>query len=96
MNLGETIKNLRKKKGIKQLELAEKCSITQSYLSNIETNRKEPTLGVLNTISNILSVPLPILMFLSMDENDVAEDKKKYFYLFVPTMKENILEIFAL
>lgn len=95
MNLGDTIKKLRKEKGIKQLHLADSCSITQSYLSNIEANKKEPTLSVLNQISNKLSIPLPIIFFLSMEAEDVTEDKKAIFDTLAPIMKQTLLESFA-
>jgi transcriptional regulator with XRE-family HTH domain len=95
MNLGKTIKDLRKDKGIKQLQLAESCSITQSYLSNIESNKKEPTLSVLNQICTNLSVPLPIVFFLSMGKEDVAENKREIFDTLAPLMKETLLKSFA-
>lgn len=95
MNLGETIKKIRKDKGIKQLQLAEDCSITQSYLSNIEANKKEPTLNVLNQISENLSIPLPIIFFLSMDENDVPANKKEIFNTLAPLLKNTLVESFT-
>ena len=76
MHLGHTIKELRLKKGIKQTEFAQICSITQSYLSNIESDRKEPTISLMQEISKNLGIPFPVIFFLAMDETDVAEDKK--------------------
>ena len=43
MNLGETIKLLRKRNGLNQSQLAELCEITVTYLSLIENGKKEPT-----------------------------------------------------
>jgi transcriptional regulator with XRE-family HTH domain len=60
MDLGNTIKEYRIQKGYKQNEFAEKCHLTQAYLSKIESNQKEPALSVLRTISSVLQVPLPI------------------------------------
>lgn len=95
MNLGNTIKQLRKMKGIKQLTLAQSCTITQSYLSNIEANRKEATLGTLEKIAKELSIPLPIVFFLAMDENDIQEEKQDYFKIIAPQMKEVLLSAFS-
>lgn len=63
MDLGETIKSIRKQKGLKQNEFAQLCNITQAYLSQIENNLKEPNLSTLRVISNNLGIPLPILFF---------------------------------
>lgn len=95
MNLGNTIKELRKSKGIKQYDLAQQCSITQSYLSNIEGNRKEPTLNTLQVISNNLDIPLPIMFFLAMDETDVAEEKRDFFTILSPSLKETLRTSFC-
>ena len=51
MNLGNVIKNTRKKKGQTQTEFASLCGITQTYLSQIENNSKEPNLSILKVIS---------------------------------------------
>ena len=77
MNLGLTIKNVRKQKGFKQNKFAELCNITQSYLSQIENNAKDPNLSILKIISEKLETPLPVLFFLSMENSDVPEKNNK-------------------
>jgi len=87
MNLGKTISDLRKKKNLKQFELAEKCNITQAYLSHIENNNKEPHISTLREISKALDIPLPIIFFLSMDEEDVSPDKKELSSFLIKNFK---------
>ena len=94
MNLGNTIKNIRKHKGYTQGEFALECGITQTYLSQIENNQKEPNLSVLKTIADKLSIPLPILFFLSITEDDVQLEKREMFNLIDPAIKKIINEIF--
>ncbi|MFK7946886.1 MAG: helix-turn-helix domain-containing protein [Saprospiraceae bacterium] len=94
MNLGKTIKELRKAKNFKQNLFAEECLITQSYLSNIENNKKEPTLSTLDKISNVLNIPLPIIFFLSMDEADVKADKISDFKAIEPLLSQYVKSIF--
>lgn len=94
MNLGSTIKGLRQKKGLKQIQLSEKCSISQTYLSQIESNSKEPHLSVLKDISKHLSIPLPILFFLSIDENDISPQKKDAFKMISQPVKSLFSEFF--
>lgn len=95
MNLGTVIKNIRKQKGQTQSEFASVCGITQTYLSQIEGNLKEPNLSTLKEISNNLDVPLPILFFLSLDENDVNPEKRKAFEIINPSVKSLVSEFFS-
>ena len=95
MNLGNTIKNIRKKKGQTQKEFASQCGISQTYLSKIENNSKEPNLSTLKTISKVLNVPLPILFFLSMTDEDVPENKKEAFKIINPSIKSLVNEFFT-
>lgn len=94
MNLGITIKKIRVQKGYKQNTFAVLCNITQSYLSQIENNSKEPNLSTLKTISEKLDTPLPILFFLSLENNDVPENKQKAFSIIAPSIKSLINEFF--
>lgn len=95
MNLGTVIKNIRKQKGQTQSEFASSCGITQTYLSQIESNLKEPNLSTLKEISNNLNVPLPIMFFLSLDENDVDPEKRKAFEIINPSVKSLVSEFFS-
>ena len=95
MDLGTIIKDIRKQKGQTQGELASLCDITQTYLSQIESNQKEPNLSTLKTISEKLNVPLPILFFLSMTEEDVPANKRKAFNIVSPSVKSLVNEFFA-
>ncbi|HEV8508099.1 MAG TPA: helix-turn-helix transcriptional regulator [Chitinophagaceae bacterium] len=93
MDLGNTIKTIRKRKEIKQNSFAELCGISQTYLSQIENNQKEPNISVLKTICSHLNVSLPILFFLSLDDNDVPEKKKQAFAIVGPTVKTLLNEL---
>jgi transcriptional regulator with XRE-family HTH domain len=95
MDLGNIIRNIRKQRGQTQSEFALSCGITQTYLSQIESNLKEPNLATLKTISENLDVPLPILFFLSMTEDDVQPNKRKAFQIVSPSVKSLVNEFFA-
>jgi len=95
MNLGNTIKSVRKQKGLKQNQFADLCEITQSYLSQIENNLKEPNLSTLKIISIQLDTPLPILFFLSLDNSDIEPSKEKAFQMIAPSIKSLINEFFV-
>lgn len=94
MDLGTTIRNIRKQRGQTQNEFATSCDITQTYLSQIENNSKEPNLSTLKKISERLDVPLPILFFLSLNDDDVKPEKRKAFELINPSVKSLVNEFF--
>lgn len=94
MNLGTTISRLRKARGLKQLELAVACNITQAYLSQIENDRKEPNLTTLKVIGGALEIPLPILFFLAIEKGDIPDDKEDLFSMVSPSLKGLIGDVF--
>jgi transcriptional regulator with XRE-family HTH domain len=95
MNLGVTIKNIRKQKGQTQSDFASACGISQTYLSQIENNQREPNLSTLKIISNELNVPLPILFFLSLNIDDIQQSKREAFEIISPSVKSLVNEFFA-
>ena len=94
MNLGNAIKSRRASMGINQDRLAKASDITQSYLSQIENNLKEPNLSTIKKIAEVLEVPLPLLFFLSLDENDVAEERRKDFIIINNSIKSLVSSYF--
>lgn len=94
MNIGSTIKKIRIQKGFKQTDFADKCQLTQAYLSKIESNKKEPAISVFKTIADGLGVPLPVLFFLSLDEEDIDPKKKEAFQIILPSIKGMIESFF--
>jgi transcriptional regulator with XRE-family HTH domain len=95
MDLGSAIKNIRKQKRQTQGEFAARCGISQTYLSQIENNQKEPNLSTLKLISEQLKLPLPILFFLSMNEEDVPSNKRDAFAIIRPSINSLVNEFFS-
>lgn len=87
MNIGEAIETIRKIKRLSQGDLANQANITQSYLSLIENNKKEPNLKTLKTISSSLDIPLPFLLLYSINKEDVPESKQDSFQVIIPLIK---------
>lgn len=56
--LGLKIKELRKRKGLTQEELAELIQMEQNSISVMESGRNFPTLGTLEKIAKVLDVKL--------------------------------------
>ena len=58
INIGNIIKTIRTNKKIMIKEVAEKCSISSSMLSQIEKGTANPSLNTIREIANVLDVPL--------------------------------------
>lgn len=94
MDIGKVIKEARIKKGLKQNDFAERCKISQAYLSKIENNQKEPTLSILKLIAENLRIPLPVLFFLSLTSDDIDPSKQDSFDILLPSIKGLISNFF--
>ncbi len=60
--IGARIRLLRREKGMSLDALAKKTGFAKSYLSEIETLKKEPPISTLSKIAYILKVDLPFLI----------------------------------
>ena len=71
MNIGHALKLCRSARRISLDALAERTLLSQSYLSMIESNKREPTLSTIGKIAKALEVPVPIVMFLAAEKDDL-------------------------
>lgn len=67
MNLGDKILNLRKKKGLSQEQLGERCDVTRQTISNWELGETSPNPDQLKKLSNTLEVSIDELL-----DNDIT------------------------
>ena len=51
-NWGATLQQLRQDTGISQCELAERSGVCQCHISYIETEKRNPTVGVMEALLN--------------------------------------------
>lgn len=70
MNLGRAIKLCRIQRELTQVELAKRASLSVSYLSLIEKNKRNPSISTVTTIASALRVPLNVLIFLASDASE--------------------------
>ena len=79
MNIGNALKNIRKGKKLTQKELANRIGISNTYLSEIESNSRRPSLDVLKNISDALGVNFLYLIIKSLEEEDLKNENKADF-----------------
>lgn len=87
MDLGNAIKSLRKEMKISRKDLAARCRISVTALYNIENNLSFPSKDTIHGICSALGIPVSYLMFYSLTEEDVPEDKREFFKVIVEPVK---------
>lgn len=94
MQIGSTIKELRKQKGYSQIEFGKLCNMNQSSLSLIENNERVPNKRTLERISKVLDVPIVIIYFMSIDKSMVPKERINQFDNLYPIAKHIVNQIF--
>jgi len=74
--IGNTLKRMRSIYGYKATNMSEMLDISKSYLSEIENEKKQPSLELLQKYANIFGVKLSSLILLS-EKFDSAEKENR-------------------
>lgn len=72
--LGDSIKNLRKRKGYSQETLAEQLHVVRQTISKWEKGASVPDAEMLNRISELFEIPLSELLGSSVPEQEEKQD----------------------
>jgi len=65
--VGDQIRKLRKKKGIRQRDMARRLGVSQTHISMIENNKSGISMNLLEEVCNLLDADLLLL------ERDIDE-----------------------
>ena len=93
MNIGLAIKSIRKKLSITQYVLADRCELSQTSLSQIETGVKRPSQRTISRVCMVLDIPESIIYIVAMQEADVPPSKKGVYELVYPAIKSLALQM---
>ena len=77
MLLGRILKHIRVFGNYSQSELAEKIDISRSYISEIESDKKNPTIDMLQKYSDYFDIPLSAIMLFAEEYDNKSNLKKK-------------------
>lgn len=77
--LNEALRLIRVFHDLNQKDLADKLGISNSYLSELESGKKTPTLEVIEKYSEVFNMPSSSILFFSenLDSGDKSEKTKK-------------------
>lgn len=71
MKPGRAIRIVRTARDMSQKTLADRAQLDQSHISLVERDLREPSLKVLETIAEVLEVPVYLLVLLGSDQRDL-------------------------
>ena len=77
--MGEALRLLRIFNGYKSAELAKKLELSQSYVSELENGKKQPTMEVLDKYAKVFEMKKSTLMLFaeSLEGEEIKNDKKQ-------------------
>lgn len=77
--MGEALRLLRIFNGYKSAELAKKLELSQSYVSELENGKKQPTMEVLDKYAKVFEMKKSTLMLFaeSLESEEIKNDKKQ-------------------
>ncbi|GIU29707.1 MULTISPECIES: cupin domain-containing protein [unclassified Shewanella] len=76
MDIGESLKRVRKEKGLSQRELAKRAGVTNSTISMIEKNSVSPSVSSLKKV--LSGLPMSLVEFFAIEDTQETEQKVVY------------------
>lgn len=78
MDIGSTIRAIRKRKNITIAQICEETGLSQGFMSQVETNKTSPSIATLESIAQALKVPLAYLLLKKEHRmNTVLKNERK-------------------
>lgn len=77
--IGDVLQRMRKIYGYKAVEMSEKLGISNSYLSEIENNKKKPSLELLEIYSSVFEIKVSSLILMSEKLDDSTSNNTDDF-----------------
>ncbi|MET3291023.1 UNVERIFIED_CONTAM: transcriptional regulator with XRE-family HTH domain [Brevibacillus sp. OAP136] len=79
MDIGSTIRAIRKRKGITIAQLCEGTGLSKGFMSHVENNKTSPSIATLESIANFLNVPLPYLLLAKEERMNIVRKNERTF-----------------
>lgn len=95
MNIGLALKTLRERAGLTQYQAAKELGVAQNVISRLENNNLYPSSEMAPKLSKLYKIPIPILFFMALDEDDIADDDLEYYREYRPNVDAWVEELFV-
>ena len=92
MTIGQTIRHLRKRKNIKQCDLAKLTGLSANALVGIEKDIVFPTKYTIDRICKALGISKGCLLVHSLDESELPPHKSVLYQYLVKPLQDELWE----
>jgi transcriptional regulator with XRE-family HTH domain len=93
MEIGATLRQIRRDKNLSQVTVCKRMKISQTYLSQIEKGAKEPSGEMMRKICRFYKVPAQVVVWRSLTEKDISPKKISAFRQLKPAVDNLIDEV---
>ncbi|WP_410511228.1 XRE family transcriptional regulator [Paenibacillus sp. BR2-3] len=77
MDIGSTIRSIRKRKNITIAQICDATGLSQGFMSQVETNKTSPSISTLENIALALKVPLAYLLLKKEDRMGIVRKNER-------------------
>jgi transcriptional regulator with XRE-family HTH domain len=77
MDIGSTIRAIRKRKNMTIAQICDATGLSQGFMSQVETNKTSPSIATLESIANTLKVPLAYLLLQKEDRMNIVRKEER-------------------
>lgn len=77
MDIGSSIRAIRKRKNITIAQICEQTGLSQGFMSQLETNKTSPSISTLENIAQALNVPLAYLLLKKDDRMTIVRKNER-------------------
>jgi transcriptional regulator with XRE-family HTH domain len=77
MDIGLTIRTIRKRKNITIAQICEETGLSQGFLSQVETNKTSPSIATLESIAKALRVPLAYVLLQKEERMNIVRKEER-------------------
>jgi transcriptional regulator with XRE-family HTH domain len=77
MDIGSTIRTIRKRKKITIAQICEETGLSQGFMSQVETNKTSPSIATLDNIAKALNVPLTYLLIKKEERMSIVRKEER-------------------
>jgi len=77
MDIGSSIRAIRKRKNITIAQICEQTGLSQGFMSQVETNKTSPSIATLENIAQALEVPLAYLLLRKEERMTVVRKEER-------------------
>jgi XRE family transcriptional regulator, regulator of sulfur utilization len=94
MKIGAILREARDAKGLTQVQVCKKAKISQTFLSQLESDAKNASPVMLKKLCRVYGIPPQIIVYKSIEEKDVRPEMREVFNKLNPAILNLVNEFF--